>query len=65
MSLTDYAKEIVKMAQQSDHHVCWAFIVDLPAKVTTMNRLVTHVSNSGCKVKTHGDKFVVIDLSWI
>lgn len=65
MSHTDYARELVQEAKASRDHVTWRSSDELPSSYGTMQRLVNLVSDSGCKVKTHDGKFVVIDLSWI
>lgn len=65
MSYTDFAKVLVQEAKESKHHMTWRQTSELPTGYPTMQRMVNLVSESGCKVKTYDDKFVVIDMSWI
>lgn len=65
MNYTEQAREIVSKARQSNGHISWLNISELPCSFSTMQRLVHTVSKGGCKIKTHNGKFVVIDLSWI
>jgi len=65
MSNTDFARQVIQQAKDSERKIAVVEASALPGKYQSIHRVIKAVSDNQSTVRLYRGKMVVVDLSWI